>query len=118
MTVEVGISDLDQWCAVSDELDELFSAAEAGGDDFAAVQASYENVRRLIAQLADGLDQVDADARQAVSNHVDDALIIATAFIEADDEEAAFAPIMDAFGPRRHPLRHTRPGRSRRRLRT
>jgi len=99
VTVDVGISNRDQWCTVSDELDELFSAAEAGGDDFPAVQVTYENIRRLLAQVADAMDEVDADLRQGVSEHLDDASTIATAFIEAHDEDAAVAAMMEAFGP-------------------
>ena len=58
-TVEVGITDRDQWCAVIDEVDELFEAADTSEDEFSVLQVSYENIGRLIAQLDDGLAYVD-----------------------------------------------------------
>jgi hypothetical protein len=51
VSVTVGVADLARWCAVSSELDPMFSAAEATIEDgFVAVQVAYENIRRLLAR--------------------------------------------------------------------
>jgi hypothetical protein len=49
VSVEVGITDHDQWCTVIGEPDELFTAANTEGDDFPVRQVASENIRRLIA---------------------------------------------------------------------
>lgn len=110
VTVEVGITDRDEWCAVSGSLDELFSSAEVASDDFPAVQVAYENVRRVLAQLGDALDEVDAELRPDIADHMGDASTIATAFIEADDQDAAEAAIAAAFGP--EGIQYETPGRA------
>lgn len=110
VTVEVGITDRDEWCAVSGSLDQLFSSAEDAGDDFPAVQVTYENIRRVLAQLGDALDEVDAELRPDIADHMDDASTIATAFIEADGQDAAEAAIAAAFGP--EGIQYETPGRA------
>ncbi len=96
VTIDVGIVDHAQWCEVSDEVNELFD----GNDDvieFAKRQVGYENARRLLAQLSDALDQVDADVRSEVANAIDFGRIFATAYIESEDDQGAFAAIEKAF---------------------
>lgn len=110
VTVDVGITDGDEWCAVSSSLDELFSSAEDAGSDFPAAQVAYENIRRMLAQLRDALDQVDAELRPDIADHVDDAARIATAYVEADDQDAAEAAIATAFGPQG--IQYETPGRA------
>lgn len=99
ITVEVGITDRDQWCAVVGETDELFTATDTGGDEFPVRQIAYENVRRLISQLSDALDQVDSAAREGVATALELGARIATTFAEAEDADAAEAALQDMFGP-------------------
>jgi len=98
VTVEVAVTDRDQWCAVVGEADELFTAADTDGDAFLVRQVAYENVRRLIAQLAAALDQVDAEARDEVAASLEVGSTIATAIVEADDADFAEAAVMEIFG--------------------
>ena len=110
VTVDVGITDRDEWCAVSGSLDELFSSAEDAGDDFPAAQLAYENIRRMLAQLSDALDEVDAELRPDIEDHINDASTIATAYIDADDQDAAEAAIAAGFGP--EGIQYETPGRA------
>ena len=84
-TVEVGITDLAQWCAVIDDVDDLFEATDTGGDDFAVRQIGYENIRRLVTQLEDGLDYVDPEVRADLAETLSFAIEITTALIDAKD---------------------------------
>ena len=88
-TVEVGITDRAQWCAVIDEVDDLFESTGTGGDDFAVQQIGYENIRRLVHQLEDGLDHVDPEVRADLAETLDFATEIITALIDAEDETQA-----------------------------
>jgi hypothetical protein len=97
ITVEVGIDDRDDWCAVVDEVDELFDATDNSSEEFAAKQVSYENIGRLLAQLEDGLDQVDAAARQAVATSVGWAVGITDAMVTATDAQDAERLLESAF---------------------
>lgn len=98
MTVDVGVSDRDQWCAVINEVDELFTETDTGGDEFAVRQVGYENIRRLIAQALDAIDQVDADVRGDVAQALEGAAALAGAFVDAADEDAAVAAVEEIFG--------------------
>jgi len=62
-TVEVGITDEEGLCDVVTEIDDLFDEIDNSSDEFAVKQIGYENIRRLAAQMADGLDVVDASDR-------------------------------------------------------
>jgi hypothetical protein len=94
----VGIDDQEQWCDVIGEVDTMFDEADNSEDDFLTKQPAYENIRRLITQLHDGLDAVDADARDVVTAAVEGVLqiaqILATAADEAD-AEAQLTPIFE-----------------------
>jgi hypothetical protein len=98
LTVEVGITDRDEWCAVVGEVDELFTDADTGGAEFAVRQVAYEGVRRLMAQLSDAIDQVDVDVRDDVADEIEFGATLATVFLEAQDEQAAARGIEEAFG--------------------
>ena len=98
VTVEVGISNRDELCAVIGEVDVLFTEADTGGAEFPDRKVMYENIRRLLVQLDDGLEHVDADARDAVAEAVSYASDIATAFAEAADEQAAVTAVEAIFG--------------------
>jgi Domain of unknown function (DUF4399) len=92
-TVEVGITDRDQWCAVMGEVDDLFESTDTSEDDFAVRQVGYENIRRLVTQLEDGLDYVDPDVRDDLAAALDWATATTTAFINAEDEPQATATL-------------------------
>lgn len=92
VTVNVGITDTSQFCAVVSEVDELFDSVNEV-DDFALVQAAYSKASPLLDQLDDGIETVDADVRGDVTEvigfgrgFVD---IITTAADMAAAEEAA-----------------------------
>lgn len=97
-TVDIGIADRDQWCAVVGEGTELFAENDDDEIDYPVRQVGYENVRRLLAQLSAAVDQVDTDARDDVAFEIDFARTYATAYIGADDYEGAAAALMDLFG--------------------
>ncbi len=98
VTVEVGISDRDQWCAVIEETEGLFVSNDDDAIEFPVRQVGYENIRRLIAQLSDGLDQVDADVRDDVAAAIDFGRTYAQAYIDSDDYQGVEAALMDAYG--------------------
>ncbi len=87
--MDVGIDELDEWCAVVGEVDELFTTTDNSSDEFPVKQVSYENIGRLLAQLEDGLDLVEDAARPAVATSVDWATRLTDAFVAATDEQDA-----------------------------
>jgi hypothetical protein len=98
VSVEVGIEDRDGLCAVLAEADELFTEADTGGAEFPDRQVMYENVRRLFAQMTAALDQVDAEARDAVAEAFALGTDLSTAFAEAADEAGAVAAVQAIYG--------------------
>lgn len=102
ITVTAGISSPEEWCDVVGETDVLFEEVDTGGEDFPARQVGYENLRRLFAQLDDGIDHVDAETRDAVAAAVEAGAAITTAFIDAPDENVAneqVQEIIQSAGP-------------------
>jgi hypothetical protein len=97
VTVDVGIESREQWCSVASDTDDLFTAADNDGGEFAVRQVAYENVRRLISQLVEGIDQVDADVRDDVSEALGWAQSIAAAFADAEDAGAADDAVVAIF---------------------
>lgn len=93
VTVTAGISDQEEWCGAIGEVDELFTAADTNGDDFATRQIEYENLHRLIAQLDGAIDKVDAVARNDVAGALQVGLAITAAFVEGTDESSAFEKV-------------------------
>jgi hypothetical protein len=96
VAVTVAILSVEQWCAVVGELEDLFDTTDASDDPFEIKQIGYENVRRLFAQLSDGVPHLNADIRNAVQADIEFGNSIATAFTEATDvaaSEAALAQI-------------------------
>jgi hypothetical protein len=91
ITIDVGVDDIDDWCAVVTEVDEMFSTTDSSDDDFTTKQGAYENIRRMFTQLQAGLDLIPADEREAVATTIENTLefitIFATAADEADAEE-------------------------------
>ena len=98
ITVDVGVRDRDEWCGVIKEVDDLFLAADTSSDEFAVRQGKYEGIRRLIAQLTDGISQVDATARTAVATSLAQASSIAGTFADAADQAAAEAALQAVYG--------------------
>lgn len=96
--VDVGIDDLDQWCGVMSEVDDLFQATDSSDDELAVKQVSYENIHRLLAQVHERLDLVDADQRAAVTAAIEAASTITEVLVTTDDPadiDAQLAPIFD-----------------------
>lgn len=87
--VQVGIADVDQWCAVVAEIDTLFTDGQINSDDFDKVRVSAEHLRRLFTQLRDGIDVVDTAARDAVDVEVGFGLDFTTAYADAVDFASA-----------------------------
>jgi hypothetical protein len=100
ITIDVGITSRDQWCQVVGEVDELFTATDTSDDEFAVKQASYETIRRLLAQLTGAMDQVDADARDGVATGLEFASAIAAALAGADTPAAAEQELEPLFETR------------------
>ena len=97
VTIDVGIDSLDEWCAVIEEVDELFEVADTSDEEFAVLQVGYENIGRLIAQLDDGLDYVDPDVRDDLEESLDFTAELTTAFSTAEDETTADETIDSIF---------------------
>ena len=89
-TITVGVESREDWCKVIGEVDDLFTTTEADAEaDFAARKIAYENVRRLITQLEEGISHVDADAREFVVASLSQSKAIASAYADATDQAAA-----------------------------
>jgi hypothetical protein len=97
VAVEVGITSLDEWCDVIGEVDELFEVMDTSEDEFAVLQIGYENIRRLIAQLDDGLDHLPAGARDDLDATLDFVTEFVTALTTAEDEATAYATVDSLF---------------------
>ncbi len=98
VSVTVGITTRDQWCAVVGEVDDLFLKADTDAEEFTVRRVGYENIRRLLLQLTDGIDQVDAAARPDVAESLAFGTTIAAAFADATDADAAEAALQEIFG--------------------
>jgi hypothetical protein len=101
LTVDVGIGAEDEWCAVVGEVDERFLEADTSEEDFPVRQALYAGINRLVAQLVDGIDQVDVEAREDVLGALDFASDITAVIVDAADQDEADSGI-DAFFGERH----------------
>lgn len=104
ITVDVGTDDLDQWCGVIKEVDDLFMETDSSSDDLPVRQAAYASIDRLLMQLQDGLDLVAADQRDAVGRALEAAATMAQVLTTTDDMaeiEAALTPVYesDPFTP-------------------
>ena len=97
VTVDVKVENLQQWCSVVGEIDEMFESVDNSDDDLATKQVGYENVRRLAAQAAGGVDHVDAAARDDVIASLTFASDLSAALATADSPEAAEAAVVRIF---------------------
>ena len=99
INVEVGVDDIDEWCAVVGEVDEMFSTTDNSDDDFATKQAAYVNIRRLFAQLQASLDLVPSDQRDVAATALENQVEFITVFATADDEADAEAKLASLWEP-------------------
>jgi hypothetical protein len=97
VTIDVGIESLEQWCAVIEEVDQLFEDTDLSDDAFAVRQVGYENIRRLVAQLDEGLDHVDPDVRDELETTLEFATDLTEAFINAEDDTDAEETVSSLF---------------------
>ncbi len=97
-TVEVGISDQEGWCGVVKEVDGLFEVTDNSSDDFATKQVGYENIRRLLSQLEDAIDVIDATPDDRVDEAIAFAGSLASANVDAVDAGAAAEALETLFG--------------------
>jgi Domain of unknown function (DUF4399) len=93
VTITVDITSVEQWCAVVEEVGDLFEAVDTADEPFDVKQLGYQNVRRLFAQLAAGTTHLEADIRDGVEADLRFGDSIANAFVEAADPAAAEAAV-------------------------
>jgi hypothetical protein len=98
VTVDVGVTSREEWCAVIGEIDTMFAQADGSSDEFAVRKVSYENIRRLLAQVQAATDQVDPAARDAVTTALAGASRIASTLAGAADAAAAESALHAAYG--------------------
>jgi hypothetical protein len=98
ITIEVGVTSQEEWCAVIEEVDGLFTAADSSSEDFTVRQGQYEGIRRLLAQATEAMDEVDEDVRSDVAAALAQASDIAGTFADAADAAAAEAALQATFG--------------------
>jgi hypothetical protein len=98
VSVHVAVTSRDEWCDVAGEVDALFTETDNSDDDFAVKQVAYEGTRRLLAQLTDGIDQVDAAVREDVAEMIDMASTLASTVADAPDADTAAADLEALFG--------------------
>jgi hypothetical protein len=85
ITIDVGIEDRGQWCAVVEEVDGRFEEVDNAGEDFAVAQVSYAGIGRLLDQVIAAIDQVDAEVRDEVLAGIEVAHEITDAYADAAD---------------------------------
>jgi hypothetical protein len=95
VTITIGISSPEEWCAVVGEYDTVRTAADGSTDDFPIRKIGYENARRLLAQLQDALAQVDAENRDLVATTLSQASAMVSAWAEATDQADADARLSE-----------------------
>lgn len=87
--IEVGISSEDEFCDVLADTDSLMTTLETSEEAWPVQQVGFENVRRLLTQLAAGLDHVDEEARADVDELVHWATVIAETMAAGESAESA-----------------------------
>jgi hypothetical protein len=100
VTVVVGVESRDDWCGVIEEVDDLFATADSSSEDFAVRQVQYEGIRRLLAQVTDGIEQVDEANRPDVAAAIAQASDLAGTFADAADATAAETALRAEYGTR------------------
>ncbi len=111
VTVTVALKNIAEWCgAVNADLNPLYESIAGLSADFAAQQAAYANVHRLVVLLQSGLDYVDATARNNVKAELDNVDKLANAFTSAKTPAEASANARAAFG--RSGIPQDTPGRT------
>ena len=97
-TIDVAVTDQDEWCRVIGEVDALYREADSVEGDFAAYQAGFENVRRLLAQLEDGLAVIDQEQAEYVGAFLAENVKLVTAAIDASDPQDLEKRLLGVFG--------------------
>jgi hypothetical protein len=98
VTVSVGVENRQQWCSVVGEIDALFESVDNSDADLATKHVGYENIRRLVAQAADGIEHVDAAVQDDVTVSLTFAADLSAALSKVDtpdEADAALAPIYE-----------------------
>lgn len=98
ISLNVGVTSVDEWCQVAEETDDLFFETDNSDMEFPERQIAYQGIQRLVAQLSDGLDVVDAEVRDEVESMVGWTSTIADAMVDAADGAAAEEALMEIFG--------------------
>lgn len=78
----------DEWCALADDIDDQFSAADNLSAPFAERQAAYGRIGAGLRELAASIDVVDADSRAAVSESIGWAVALTDAVVAAESDDA------------------------------
>lgn len=97
-TVTVRVGTRDEWCDVIGDVDVLFTETDNSSEEFAVKQVAYGHLIRLLAQLTDGINLVEADVRDAVATALEQGSFIAGTFAEAADAQAAEEELWETFG--------------------
>lgn len=95
--VTVHVHEKEEWCGAHNDIEGLYKDIAGLGADFPAQQLAYNNVRRLIAQLDDGIDAVPAANRDDVTEELANSDKYAAAFTDATDATDAAARVKAAF---------------------
>jgi hypothetical protein len=85
----VGVEDLEAWCALIDDVDNMFEVTDAGGTDFATQQEGYAQITAKLEQLQASVDLVDESARADVLSTIGWTTELTTTLAAAEDESAA-----------------------------
>ena len=85
----------DEWCASVKSIDEQFTAVDNSDDPFEDKQDAYNDIKADLEELADSIDTVDEEQRDAVQADLEWAIKLSEVVLDADDEasleEAFFA---------------------------
>lgn len=96
-----GISTIEEWCDVVDEIEALFDRADDSSASFSTRQRTYRNIQLLFDELAGGASVLDPDSRRAVLADLGFGNQIATAWAAASDDAEANATLAGIVqGPR------------------
>jgi hypothetical protein len=83
------IGSREEWCAVVEEIDVKFTAADTQGGEFESRRAKYEEIVGLFGDLEDGIEYVDESSRELVAESIAYGSSIAEAIAGATDDEDA-----------------------------
>ncbi len=96
VSLTVGVTSQEEWCSTIGEVDDLFEQGDSGLD-FADAKIIYENTRRLLAQLDEAVDVVEADVRGDLAETIDFASEFTTVLANAESPAEAEAELEQIF---------------------